>query len=221
MPILDLVSRVVAGPAGRVVEAPVRDVVDEVLRQQPMARPEDVDRLRKDVQSLTAELQKVQDRIAALAAAVDTLQSTPAGPSLDEIVAAVTAALPAPAPAAEPEPEPEPATEPAPEPAAAAPAEEADEGAKRGRKSLAHLGCSVEGCESKHRSKGFCSKHYQQWRRGTLVGFVSPEGLVASEDGRAFRIDPGHAGASVVVKGKGKRTSVRIDGKKVDFEAIA
>jgi len=28
--------------------------------------------------------------------------------------------------------------------------------------------CKVKGCNNKHRSKGFCNKHYQQWRRGTL-----------------------------------------------------
>lgn len=28
--------------------------------------------------------------------------------------------------------------------------------------------CKVEGCKNKHRSKGFCNKHYQQWRRDTL-----------------------------------------------------
>ncbi len=29
--------------------------------------------------------------------------------------------------------------------------------------------CKVKGCNGKHRSKGFCNKHYQQWRRGTLT----------------------------------------------------
>ncbi|MFO8057229.1 MAG: hypothetical protein R6V10_08050 [bacterium] len=29
--------------------------------------------------------------------------------------------------------------------------------------------CRVKGCNNKHRSKGFCNKHYQQWRRGNLV----------------------------------------------------
>lgn len=31
-----------------------------------------------------------------------------------------------------------------------------------------NMGCKVKGCNNKHRSKGFCNKHYQQWRRGTL-----------------------------------------------------
>lgn len=28
--------------------------------------------------------------------------------------------------------------------------------------------CKVKGCNNKHRSKGFCNKHYQQWRKGVL-----------------------------------------------------
>lgn len=31
--------------------------------------------------------------------------------------------------------------------------------------------CKVEGCPNKHRSKGYCNKHYQQWRRNE-----TPEG---------------------------------------------
>ena len=38
------------------------------------------------------------------------------------------------------------------------------------------LDCKVDGCDKPNRSKGFCSSHYQQWRRGTLKGFLSPEG---------------------------------------------
>jgi len=28
--------------------------------------------------------------------------------------------------------------------------------------------CKVKNCNNKHRSKGFCNKHYQQWRKGAL-----------------------------------------------------
>ena len=28
--------------------------------------------------------------------------------------------------------------------------------------------CSVDGCNNKHRARGFCAKHYQQSKRGTL-----------------------------------------------------
>lgn len=35
----------------------------------------------------------------------------------------------------------------------------------RGRPSKKHLGCVVKGCREDHRSKGFCSSHYQKHRR--------------------------------------------------------
>ncbi|MDP6931957.1 MAG: hypothetical protein QGG40_03535 [Myxococcota bacterium] len=31
--------------------------------------------------------------------------------------------------------------------------------------------CKVDGCGGSLRAKGFCAKHYQKWRRGTLEGF--------------------------------------------------
>ena len=31
--------------------------------------------------------------------------------------------------------------------------------------------CKVDGCSDPYRSKGFCGRHYQAWRRGTLAGF--------------------------------------------------
>ena len=34
--------------------------------------------------------------------------------------------------------------------------------------------CKVPGCDSPVRSKGFCGRHYQQWRRGRLEGFPPP-----------------------------------------------
>lgn len=30
-------------------------------------------------------------------------------------------------------------------------------------------GCQVPGCQGRHRSKGYCNKHYQQYRMGTLA----------------------------------------------------
>lgn len=42
---------------------------------------------------------------------------------------------------------------------AEAPAAEAAAGEER---------CSVPGCTGKHRARGYCAKHYQQWKRGTL-----------------------------------------------------
>ena len=38
--------------------------------------------------------------------------------------------------------------------------------------------CKVDACEDKARGKGFCSRHYAKWRRGTLKGFVSYDGTL-------------------------------------------
>lgn len=41
-------------------------------------------------------------------------------------------------------------------------------GKKPGRKKTAE-GCKVDGCENGHRARGYCAKHYQQFKRGTLA----------------------------------------------------
>ena len=34
--------------------------------------------------------------------------------------------------------------------------------------------CKVADCDENYRSKGFCARHYQQWRRGRLEAFPYP-----------------------------------------------
>ena len=36
--------------------------------------------------------------------------------------------------------------------------------------------CKVPGCNEKSRARGFCARHYQQWRRGRLADFPPPDG---------------------------------------------
>lgn len=36
------------------------------------------------------------------------------------------------------------------------------------KKSASPTTCKVDGCNDKHRAKGFCARHYQQHKRGTL-----------------------------------------------------
>jgi hypothetical protein len=67
--------------------------------------------------------------------------------------------------------------------------------------------CKVEDCGEGVRSKGFCSAHYQQWRRGTLKGFVGLDGTVDVE-GRVIAVGVDHAGGVLKVDGN----KVLVDG---------
>ena len=60
-------------------------------------------------------------------------------------------------------------------------------------------GCKVAGCPEPVRSKGFCSAHYQQWRRGTLKGFVTAE-ATALIDGKLVHLPKETAGAVLTVQ---------------------
>lgn len=53
--------------------------------------------------------------------------------------------------------------------------------------------CRVPGCRNKHRARGFCGRHYQQFRRSTLEGFVGPDGVLPLE-GETLQVDPSLVG---------------------------
>jgi hypothetical protein len=57
--------------------------------------------------------------------------------------------------------------------------------------------CKVDACGQPVRSKGFCSAHYQQWRRGTLRGFVGLDGHALLPDGEGVVVSESHAGAAI------------------------
>ena len=40
---------------------------------------------------------------------------------------------------------------------------------KRAAKSNGKKTCTVEGCKHAYRAKGYCYKHYQEWRKGKLA----------------------------------------------------
>ncbi len=71
----------------------------------------------------------------------------------------------------------------------------------------ASAACKVAGCGGSVRSKGFCSAHYQQWRRGTLKGFVNQDGTV-QVDGDTVTLSESWAGGyATLVDG-----TVHVDG---------
>ena len=202
MAILDMLAGIVAGPASRIVEAPVREIVDEVLRQQRVASPQEVARLRSEISSLTSELSKMAGKMAEIQTTLDTLSSA-AKPAVK--AKAKTAAKKSTA------------KKPASKKAKAA---SATTGKKRGRPSKADAGCNVKGCNGTHRSKGLCSKHYQVWRRGALDGLVGPEGL-ASNGKVTMQVIKKLGGQPFKITGSGAKAKITVGGKSVDFKIIA
>ena len=159
MSIVDSLTSRLGRPAGRALEPTLRDLVQAVLKEQGYASP-------AEVQGLRDEVREVRTRVAGLAT------------RLDEAVQAATAAREAAAAARE-------AAKVAPPPVDTAPlyariaALEAQLGAAPAATPAEPLvadpaePCSVPGCGGPVRSKGYCSAHYQQWRRGTLKAPVS------------------------------------------------
>lgn len=72
--------------------------------------------------------------------------------------------------------------------------------------------CLVDGCNGKLRARGFCARHYNQWRRGSLPGFVGPEGTICDDERVLFTVDERFAGHRATIDGGG----VRVDGEPVD-----
>jgi hypothetical protein len=175
--ILDLFSSVVSRPAGRVLEGSVRTLVNDLIRDHDLASAAEVDTLRRSLRELEGRADGLQAKLDAAGAEVEQLRKAleQSDARLAEAQRALSSHQHA-APAAEPTPVPEP------EPAAE--------------------GCQVPGCTNKHRSKGFCSPHYQRWRRGTLDGYVLTDGTVLI-DGKTRKLGKKHAGRPFeVVDGK-------------------
>ncbi len=58
-------------------------------------------------------------------------------------------------------------------------------------------GCRVQGCADIHRARGFCGRHYQQWRRGALDGFVAPDGRLVAAGAGHQRVERRLAGLPI------------------------
>ena len=205
MSLLDALFTRVGRPAGRALDPTIRDIVHAVLKEHGYASPAEVQALRDEVRDMRSRVDGMQRRVdevvrqaddVRVAAAQSVAEAREGGAQavaelahkLAELQAqqgptqstAASASIERAAPAA------------GPSPLEAAPA----------------ATCKVADCETTVRSKGFCSPHYQQWRRGSLKGFVGPEGHVMGVAGVSQLSVQLAGGAVSVVGGK-----TLVDGK--------
>jgi hypothetical protein len=187
--VLDLFSSVVSRPAGRLLEGSVRSLVNDLIRDHDLASAAEVDTLRRSLRQLEGRADDLQSELGDAQAEIERLhgalkqadaQLADAREALETANAALgtlqASAHEHQAVAETSSPVPAPATTP-------------------------EL-CQVPGCTRKHRSKGFCSPHYQRWRRGTLPGYVLTDGTV-KVDGKTRKLGVKNAGRPYqIVDGK-------------------
>lgn len=235
MAILDLVS-IVTRPAGRLVEGQVRDLVHQIIRDQELATVADLRALRRELETASQRQATLQERVQQAEQAVGQVRqqlaeaaerARVAEAALEAATARIQALEAVPEPQPVPVVEPPPVVEPVVAPEVVAEPEQAPE-VHAGSEAPTSEGvdprpargsCRIAGCQGTHRSKGFCSPHYQQWRRGTLPGFVTPEGH-AKDGKRTFQVDPGLAGQPFTVSGKATERKIRVAGAEVEATLV-
>lgn len=171
-----LISLVVGGVADRLVPAiqtPVEDIIYEVLDQKGLPT-------RSEVRDLRNKLDRLEKTIADLSGAMDGLRG-----EVERATAAAEqagAAKVAPAAKAAPKtaaPKKVEAKTAAPKKATA---KKAAPKKKVATKSAGGKTCRSAACDGAIRAKGFCGKHYMQFKRGTLVGYVGEDGSTTHEN---------------------------------------
>lgn len=202
MPLKDVIVAALSRPAARVVEQPVRDLVNEALKDRGFAGP-------AEVAALKSELGALRTSLGALTARVDRLQAELGA----EVAAALVRAGEAEARAAAAEAalralhDAAPA---APTPVVAAPVVAAPVVVAPATPASSVASCKVADCGEAPVSMGFCRTHGLTWRAGRLPGFVGPEGLLEVE-GQPFRVSDSLAGQPFKVSEKDGR--LRVDGR--------
>ena len=186
------------------LQTPVEDIVYEILDRKGLPTRSEIRDLKNRLERIDEEVKKLNEQLSRLRE---------------------TAAKPAAAPAVKPEKKPakkpaKPAAkakkaEPAPK-AAAAPAKRRGRPPRQGPPPI----CTVGGCDLHVRSKGFCAKHYQSWRRGRLQGFVDPNGMLPLDTkGTAVKVDKRYAAEPASCKASGGQLLISVKGRELKRKA--
>lgn len=212
MPLRDTLSDLVGRPAVRALSGTIRQLVEEILASRQFATPDDVAALRRDldaarktgtddarVKALETEVASLKKRLGMAQGALQAAaqQIADAKRAADEAAAVSKQAV-------------------AQAQSALAAAESAADGANelesRAPQAPGEERCAVPGCGNAVRARGMCSRHYAQWKRGSLDEFVSADGSVRFPDGSTFKVSPSYAGSHAQVTPVG----VTIGGKVVE-----
>ena len=193
MPLTDILAAALSRPAARVVEGPVRNIVNEVLQDHGYASPAEVQALRDQVVAVGVRLGKLEAQLSAVEADAAGVQS-----KIDDLTAALHAAQAAAASAQ-----------------ARAAAAEAQSAAMELRVATLESGATTSAAPAAVASDPLAHLDRQQrhlFRAGRLPGHVGPEGLIEI-DGKAWRLDEALAGRPFEVA-KTKKLQVVVDGEK-------
>ncbi len=206
MSLIDTLVARLGRPAGKALDPAIRDIVHAVLKEHGYASPAEVQALRDEVRDMRGRVDGMQARLDAAVKMAEEARAA----SAESVKVARAEAESARSTAAAVRVELEkqiaelrnsraaPASPPAPAPAPApAPTTHAE-------------GCKVPGCTGTLRSKGFCSPHYQQWRRGNLNGFVGLDGHLTLGEGQ-YKVKTALAGG----RGEVREGKLFVDGQAV------
>lgn len=202
MSLLDTLVARLGRPAGKALDPTIRDIVHAVLKEHGYASPAEVQALRDEVRDMRGRVDGMQARLDAAVKLADEARAASAESVKVARAEAEGARTAAAAVRVELEKQiaelrssrPAPASQPAPTPT---PAPHSD-------------GCKVPGCTGTLRSKGFCSPHYQQWRRGNLAGFVGLDGHLTLGEGQ-YKVKTALAGG----RGELRDGKLFVDGQAV------
>jgi hypothetical protein len=223
-------SSLLSAPVAAALEARVRQLVDAALDARDLADPAavrdvsiEVERARRTTDEVRTELARVREALSSLGDAADTddlalrvaalaTQDDALTGAIEHLQARVQALgdLAAELRRAVEAVEVRAGVAPSAAPPAPVAAEVRVEAATE-------RGCKVPGCTAEHRARGFCGRHYQMWKRGTLPGFVNADGtvLLDGEPGR-WQVDPALAGEPAERAAKG----LKVGGKKVGSQPL-